>query len=57
MTSTATATATATAARPIALRRPSKEHATCAWCGSDHPDIVSLLAHVDLTHLPAATAA
>ena len=29
------------------LPLPSKHHATCAWCGAHHDDIVELLAHVE----------
>ena len=32
------------------LPRPSKAHATCAWCRNDFPTIVALLAHVDQGH-------
>ena len=35
------------------LPRPSKRHATCAWCRTDFPTIHALLSHVDLGHLPS----
>ena len=35
------------------LPRPSKSHATCAWCRSDFPTISALLSHVDQGHLPS----
>jgi hypothetical protein len=28
----------------------------CAWCHSEHADIVELLTHVDTAHLPASSA-
>ena len=36
-----------TAAGVPTLPRPSKAHATCAWCGADYDEIVGLLDHVD----------
>ena len=37
-------------AQLVALPRPSKAHATCAWCHTDFPTIVALLTHVDQGH-------
>ena len=42
---------------PTALPTPSRGHATCAWCRTEHPTIVALLAHVDEAHLEASSAA
>ena len=37
------------------LPEPSKDHATCAWCGLGLATIVELMDHVDAGHLaPAA---
>jgi hypothetical protein len=36
------------------LRRPSKEHATCAWCAAQFTTIVELIDHVDASHVAAA---
>jgi hypothetical protein len=33
------------------LPRPSKHHATCAWCRRDCRSIIELIDHVDATHL------
>jgi hypothetical protein len=33
------------------LPKPSKTHATCAWCGIELRTIVDLLGHVDDAHL------
>ena len=42
---------------PTALPTPSRRHATCAWCRTEHPTIVALLAHVDEAHLEGSAAA
>lgn len=34
------------------LPRPSKTHATCAWCRTDFGSIVDLIDHVDSGHSP-----
>jgi hypothetical protein len=37
------------------LPRPSKAHATCAWCRAELPTIVDLIGHVDEKHLASAS--
>jgi len=40
---------------PIArIPRPSKQHATCAWCAAQFTTIVELIDHVDVCHVAAA---
>ena len=34
------------------LPRPSRVHATCAWCRADFTTIVELIDHVDHGHAP-----
>ena len=34
------------------LPRPSRTHATCAWCRTDFGSIVDLIDHVDSGHSP-----
>jgi hypothetical protein len=38
------------------LPRPSKAHATCAWCRTDFGTIVALIDHVDSGHSPITSA-
>lgn len=37
------------------LPRPSKTHATCAWCREHFATIVELIDHVDAGHTSAAS--
>lgn len=40
------------------LPKPSRRHATCAWCGDRFDTIVDLIDHVDAGHVePGAAAA
>jgi len=32
------------------LPRPSKHHATCAWCRVELPTVVELIDHIDVAH-------
>ena len=38
------------------LPRPSRVHATCAWCRAEFATIVDLIDHVDRGHTPILSA-